>query len=95
MLILLFFHFRQKNFWMKRTLELWTGQEIVLTSTQLKIFGLRWQKSWQQRLRTKNELQRLLINVWYKEISIEYVQKLVNSMPQRVQAVIKAKGGLH
>ena len=39
------------------------------------------------------ELQTTLIRVWFHEISPEYLVKLISSMPSRIEAVIKAKGG--
>ena len=45
------------------------------------------------RPKNKMELQKLLIHVWYHEITIEYIKELVNSMPRRIKAVIQAKGG--
>ena len=74
-----------------RTLD-WPGNSPDLNPIE-NFWSEMAKKVVSERPRTKSELQRLLINAWYKEISIEYVQKLVNPMPPRVQAVIKAKGG--
>lgn len=41
----------------------------------------------------KNELKEVKRKVWNNEISIDYLETLVKSMPQRLKAVIKAKGG--
>lgn len=40
------------------------------------------------------ELEEAIKVVWVRELSDEYCQNLVESMPKRLEAVIKAKGGL-
>ena len=42
--------------------------------------------------RTKSQLEAAIIDVWKKEIPIEYLQRLIESMPRRIKAVIKNKG---
>ena len=39
------------------------------------------------------ELVKVIKEVWVKEISKEYCQSLIDSMPRRIEAVIKNKGG--
>ena len=39
------------------------------------------------------ELAKVIREVWVKEISKEYCQSLIDSMPRRIEAVIKNKGG--
>ena len=39
------------------------------------------------------ELREAIVKVWHHTISTEYVQTLIDSMPRRIDAVIKAKGG--
>ena len=39
------------------------------------------------------QLNDLLEKVWHEEISIEHLQSLVNSMPNRIAEVIKNRGG--
>ena len=43
--------------------------------------------------RAKRELWQAIINAWQLEISKEMLQNLVDSMPNRVADVIKARGG--
>lgn len=43
--------------------------------------------------KTIEELKTVIEEVWTKDITTEEIQKLYDSMPRRVQAVIKAKGG--
>ena len=38
-------------------------------------------------------LEQAIKEVWVRELSNEYCQSLVESMPRRLEAVIKAKGG--
>ena len=37
-------------------------------------------------------LEQAIKEVWVRELSNEYCQSLVESMPRRLEAVIKAKG---
>ena len=39
------------------------------------------------------ELVKAIKEVWVKEISKEYCQSLIESMPRRIKAVIKNRGG--
>lgn len=39
------------------------------------------------------KLRESIIRVWHHELSKEYIQSLIRSMPRRCQAVIKARGG--
>ena len=39
------------------------------------------------------ELVKVIKEVWVKEISKEYCQSLIDSLPRRIEAVIKNKGG--
>lgn len=43
--------------------------------------------------KTRNELIAGLIRVWHHELAEDLLQKLVESMPRRCAAVIKARGG--
>lgn len=42
----------------------------------------------------KQELQEAIIHVWHHVLDKEYILKLIRSMPSRIQAVIKARGGV-
>ena len=43
--------------------------------------------------RNKRELHEAIINVWNHGLTRDFLQKLIESMPARIKAVIKAKGG--
>lgn len=43
--------------------------------------------------KTLKELDMIVENVWYNDITVETTQNLVDSMPTRIKAVIKNKGG--
>ncbi len=42
--------------------------------------------------KNETELKAAIVDVWTREISVEYCQKLVESMPKRIQAVLANKG---
>lgn len=41
----------------------------------------------------KTSLREAIIRVWNHELNVDYIKKLIDSMPTRIQAVIKARGG--
>jgi len=41
----------------------------------------------------KRELQEAIVDVWHHHLTADYIQKLIRSMPARIEAVIKAQGG--
>lgn len=43
--------------------------------------------------KTFRELQEAIIRIWNHELSVEYLQNLILSMPRRCAAVIKARDG--
>jgi len=45
-----------------------------------------------ERLRTNENMQRALVEAW-NSIPDEEVEEMIDSMPERVQAVIQANGG--
>ena len=47
----------------------------------------------QKRPKTLSELDRILEEVWYNGIAAGTLKNLINSMPERVKAVIKSRGG--
>ena len=42
--------------------------------------------------KTTDQFRRLLANVWWYEISQDYIRDLFDSMPRRVHAVIQREG---
>ena len=47
----------------------------------------------QKKPRNKRELQEAIIRVWHHELSLDYIKKLIHSMPSRIKAVIAARNG--
>ena len=43
--------------------------------------------------KSKNNLTHSILHVWHQKIMLGTLQSLVESMPRRLEAVIKAKGG--
>lgn len=43
--------------------------------------------------RTITELDKFIEKVWYEEIALDTLHRLIASMPDRIKAVIKKKGG--
>lgn len=52
--------------------------------------GKKVQKKKPQNLQ---DLQKIIENIWYDDINEEYLNKLYESMPRRIEAIIKVKGG--
>ena len=42
--------------------------------------------------KNKRELQEAIVRVWHHELDLTYIRRLIDSMPDRIAAVIKAKG---
>lgn len=47
----------------------------------------------QKKPKNKQELIETIKNVWNNDLDIEYIRKLISSMPDRCKAVIAARGG--
>lgn len=43
--------------------------------------------------RMKEEFKSAIKDSWKNDISLEYCRNLISSMPRRIEAVIKARGG--
>ena len=70
----------------------WPGNSPDLNSIENLWTVLKDKVSEKQPTNTK-ELKEAIKAVWVLELSDEYCQSLVESMPKRLEAVIKAKGG--
>jgi transposase len=44
-------------------------------------------------LKTKEELKEAVLYIWNNEITLDFIKKLYESIPKRVKACLKAKGG--
>ena len=72
----------------------WSGQGIRQILTPSRTCGTLWElKSIKKLPTSKASLIKIIEKVWFEEISIVYLQNLVDSMPQRIRDVIEAKGG--
>lgn len=47
----------------------------------------------EKKPKNKTDLDNIIMDTWHNDISEELLQTLVTSMPRRIKAVIKAKGG--
>ena len=71
----------------------WIGLGTAQTSTLSKILGDSEEKVADKQPSSIESLNEAIKEVWIKEISAEYCNNLILSMPRRIQAVIKSKGG--
>ena len=71
----------------------WIGQAIALINPSENLWNLMKTKVTEKKPSNLNELQQAIKKVWVTEISAEYCYNLLSSMPRRIQAVIKNKGG--
>ena len=69
------------------------GQVIHLTLIPLKIcFPSSSKKLRRITIRSKRDLISNIIRVWNHEISKELIEKLVDSMPNRIEMILKKNG---
>ena len=86
--------FQVKNYLSKigvSSLE-WPGNSPDLNPIENLWFVMKAQVA-QKRPKTLSELDRILEEVWYNGIAAGTLKNLINSMPERVKAVIKSRGG--
>lgn len=87
----------------KRTIEFLSNENVTVlkwpgNSPDLNPIETLWaivkERLKKHTLKTKQEVISELIKVWIKDVSVAVTcQRLIDTMPDRVQAVIKAKGG--
>ena len=71
-----------------------SGQETARTLIPIEnLWTLMKNKVSEKQPTSGAELVKVIKEVWVKEISKEYCQSLIDSMPRRIEAVIKNKGG--
>ena len=70
----------------------WPGNSPDLNPIE-NLWSLMKRKIRETEPTTMNALKKTIEEVWFNKIYRDYVQNLYNSMPGRLQEVIKAKGG--
>lgn len=70
----------------------WPGNSPDLNPIE-HVWKALGEKSAAKAPRNKPELVSSLLRVWHREISEEFLHSLVESMPRRCEAVIRARGG--
>ena len=78
---------------MRSHFHTWIGHHRVLTLTPLKVFVVKG-KDWRNGLTLLSSIQNLgqkLMQLWM-EINVVTLHKVVETMPQQMHSVIKAKG---
>jgi transposase len=70
----------------------WPGNSPDLNPIE-NLWAIMGSKINDKKPSSKRELHSSLENVWYNEISDDYLKNLIESMPRRIKAVLKNKGG--
>ena len=70
----------------------WPGNSPDLNPTE-NLWMVVKNKVIEKQTSSAKELEKAIKEVWVKEITPEYCRKLIQSMPKRLNDVIKCKGG--
>ena len=83
-----------KNFLNDNNIQLfeWPGNSPDLNPIE-NLWTLMKNKVSEKQPTSGAELVKVIKEAWVKEISKEYCQSLIDSMPRRIEGVIKNKGG--
>ena len=79
---------------MRHHFHTWIGHHRVQTLTPLRIFGMCWRRLcavvWLPDYQYSQDLDEKLMQHW-TEIHLVTLQKIIETMPQRMRTIIKAK----
>ena len=70
----------------------WPGNSPDLNPIE-HCWSLLKKKVSQRKPSSKQSLQEAIVQSWNHDLGIEYIRKLIDSMPDRLRAVVKARGG--
>ena len=69
----------------------WPGNSPDLNPIE-NLFSIMKYKLARRTIKTKQDLTEAIIRIWYHEIDHEVLKKLADSMPSRIEKVLKNKG---
>lgn len=83
--------------WLAENVKGYTDKDFwPANSPDLNIIEHAWAVIWEdikgRRLKTRDQLKRAVKRAWQEKVSPEFVQKLYESIPRRMDAVIAAEG---
>jgi len=83
-----------KNFFEKNRIQMleWPGNSPDLNPIE-NLWNFMKKKVSEKHPSSLDALQRAIKEVWFRDITPDYCCKLMDSMPRRLQEVIKNKGG--
>lgn len=70
----------------------WPGNSPDLNPIE-NLWHIMGMKINEQRPTSYKTLTSIIEKVWYNDLALEYLRKLIDSMPTRLRAVIKNNGG--
>lgn len=70
----------------------WPGNSPDLNPIE-NVWAILKRKVCQKKPTTIQELKEIIEYTWYNDISMDFIRKVYESMPHRVESVIRARGG--